>query len=329
MDDLLTFLRDYGVLVVIIVVFVEQIGVPLPAIPLLIAAGVLAGTGLLSLLAVLVGAIVAALAADWVWYELGRRRGHRVLELLCRIALEPRSCIARTEEFFKKHGVRSLMAAKFVPGLSTVAPPLAGIAGLTFASFLLYDGLGILLWVGSTVGLGYMFSDRIDTALEYAAIMTPAALVGTAAVLTLYITGKALRRRIELRRVLRITADELRKKLEQPDGPLVIDVRARSVSDRDGMIPGAISMPADEMRHRYQELPLDRDVVLYCACPGDVASADAVRFLRKKGLGRARVLTGGIEAWRTSHSIALAARVPAQQPPSSLSFVEDVEKILC
>jgi membrane protein DedA with SNARE-associated domain/rhodanese-related sulfurtransferase len=301
MDELLTFLKEHGTLIIVAVVFIEQIGVPLPAIPILIAAGVLAGTGYLSLSAVILGAIVAAVVADWIWYELGRRGGRRVLEFLCRIALEPRSCIARTENFFTKYGVRSLVAAKFVPGLSTVAPPLAGIGGLALGSFLLYDGLGVLIWVGSTVGLGYVFSDRIDTALEYAAFMTPAAVLVAAGALSLYIVGKAVRRRIELARVSRITADELWKKLESLDVPVVIDVRARSVSERDGMIPGALIMPADEVARRYGELPPDRDVVVYCACPGDVASADVVRFLHGKGLTRARVLHGGIDAWRTAH----------------------------
>ena len=311
MDNILAFLKDHGTLIVFAVVFIEQIGVPLPAIPILIAAGVLAGTGYLSLPALLTGAIVAAIVADWIWYEIGRRSGRRVLEFLCRIALEPRSCIARTEDFFNKYGVRSLVAAKFVPGLSTVAPPLAGIGGLTLAGFLLYDGLGVLLWVGSTVGLGYAFSDRIDTALEYATLMTPAIIAVAAAAVSLYIAGKALRRRIELRRIVRISADELWKQLESLNVPVVVDVRARSVSDRDGVIPGALIMPADEVSRRYVELPTDRDVVVYCACPGDLASAEVVRFLREKGLDRARVLKGGIEAWRATHVAGDAARLTA------------------
>jgi membrane protein DedA with SNARE-associated domain/rhodanese-related sulfurtransferase len=312
MDNILAFLKDHGTLLVFAVVFIEQIGVPFPAIPILIAAGVLAGTGHLSLSALIAGAIVAALAADWIWYEIGRRRGRRVLELLCRIALEPRSCITRTEDFFKKHGVRSLVAAKFIPGLSTVAPPLAGISGLTLAGFLLYDGFGVLLWVGSTVGLGYAFSDRIDTALEYATFITPAIIAVAAAALSLYIAGKVVRRRIELRWVARISADELWKQLESLNVPVVVDVRARSVSDRDGVIPGALIMPADEVSRRYVELPADRDVVVYCACPGDLASADIVRFLHGKGLDRARVLKGGIEAWRATHVAGDAAGVTAR-----------------
>jgi membrane protein DedA with SNARE-associated domain/rhodanese-related sulfurtransferase len=329
MDDVVTFLRDHGAAVVVLVVFIEQIGVPLPAIPILIAAGVLAGTGYLSGWAVVAGSIIAALAADWIWYELGRRRGQRVLEFLCRIALQPRSCIARTQDFFKKHGARSLIAAKFVPGLSTVAPPLAGVAGLTPRSFLLYDGLGVLVWVGSAVGLGYLFSDRLDTALQYAAFMTPAVLAAGAALLSLYLAGKALRRRSELRRIPRISAQELWERLEGAEPPVVVDVRPRTESGRDSEIPGALVLPADEAARRYRELPLDRDVVVYCACPGDLASAEVVRLLRRKGLARAFVLAGGIGSWRNARPAPLPPRTPAQRTDSSSPLVQDGEVILC
>ncbi|HET6676285.1 MAG TPA: VTT domain-containing protein [Nitrospiraceae bacterium] len=307
---MLTFLKDHGLVLVFAVVFAEQIGIPLPALPLLIAAGVLAGAEHLNIVAVAAMAMGAALAADLIWYELGRRRGHRVLEFLCRIALEPRSCIMRTEEFFKKHGVRSLIVAKFVPGLSTVAPPLAGIAALPFSRFLFYNGLGIVLWVGSGIGFGYAFSDRIDAAMEYASFMTPATIAVLAAALSVYLAGKALRRRIELRRVPQVSADELRAKLEGHDAPVLIDVRAQSVTARDGAIPGALAIPADEISDRYRELPSNRDIVAYCACPGDVASATVVRFLHAQGLVRAKVLKGGVEAWRAGRRMPMNARLP-------------------
>ncbi len=310
MDDILAFLKDQGVLVVFAVVFAEQIGIPLPAVPILIAAGVLAGTGSLNGILVVAAAFSAALAADWIWYELGRRRGQKVLEFLCRIALEPWSCIMRTEALFKEHGVRSLLVAKFVPGLSTVAPPLAGIVGLPLPRFLLYNALGVVLWVASSVGLGYAFSNHLDAAMEYAAIMTPATIVVVAAALSLYLGGKALRRRAELRRVASIEADELRERLEGPNIPLLVDVRAESDSARD-VILGAVVMPAGELSRRYMELPTDRDIVVYCACPGDLTSADAVRFLHKKGLVRSRVLKGGVEAWQAAWAVPLQVRSAA------------------
>ena len=299
MNDVLTFLSQHGALLLFAVVFAEQIGLPLPAIPLLVAAGVLAGTGHLPLIFVISGVVVAALAADWIWYELGRRRGHHILGLICRIALEPQSCVARTAELFRKHGARSLVLAKFIPGFSTIAPPLAGIAGLSLPLFLLYDGLGVAVWAGSAIGLGYVFSERMESAIEYAAVMTPVLLAALTVVVSAYVVGKAVRRRRDLGQVPRMTAEELHVKLAESEPPVLVDVRSRTIADLDPGLPGALVIPADELSHRYHELPADRDIVVYCACPGDLASAQMVRFLIREGLRRAWVLKGGVEAWRT------------------------------
>ena len=158
MNEILEFLTQHGALVLAAAVFAEQVGLPLPALPFLIAAGALVGTGQMSLGVAVVLAVLAAMAGDQVWFELGRRRGRPVLKWLCRISLEPTSCVRRTEDFFARHGVRALLVAKFLPGFSTIAPPLAGIVGLSVPQYLLFNGLGTLLWVGTGLGLGLAFS---------------------------------------------------------------------------------------------------------------------------------------------------------------------------
>src|SRR5215471_4642922 len=165
MNETLEFLAQHGMLVLCASVFAEQIGLPLPAIPFLIAAGAMVGNGQMALGMAVVSAVLAAMAGDQVWFELGRLRGRLVLNWLCRISLEPTSCVRRTEDFFARHGVRSLIVAKFVPGFSTIAPPLAGIVGLTVRQYLLFNGLGTLLWVGLGIGLGMAFSDQLEQAL--------------------------------------------------------------------------------------------------------------------------------------------------------------------
>ncbi|MGH7406105.1 MAG: DedA family protein, partial [Candidatus Methylomirabilales bacterium] len=169
MSEALEFLIRHGYSVLFAVIFIEQIGLPIPAAPLMLAAGALAGAKQLSFaLAVGVGSL-ATLLADTIWYELGRRRGSRVLQLLCRIALEPDSCVRRTEDVFVRHGARSLIVAKFIPGLSTVTPPLAGIFRMRLPRFLFFDGLGALIWVGAYTGLGFVFSDQIERVAARAA----------------------------------------------------------------------------------------------------------------------------------------------------------------
>src|SRR5256712_10764217 len=180
-------------------VFAEQVGLPIPSMPLLLAAGALAGTGHLIFFASLFYVILAAVTADSIWYQLGRRKGIRILQLLCKISLEPDSCVRRTEGFFSTQGARSLLLAKFLPGLSTVAPPLAGIFHMRSRRFLLFDALGSLLWAGTFLGLGYLFSGQIERVAEHLASLGGWLLVLLLGVLAAYITYKFVARQRFLR----------------------------------------------------------------------------------------------------------------------------------
>lgn len=305
MDETFQFLTQYGALVLFAVVFLEQIGLPLPAIPVLIAAGALAGTGRMNLWAAVAITVVAALTADWIWYELGRRRGRQVLGWLCRIALEPDSCVRKTEAFFTKHGPYSLVLAKFIPGLSTIAPPLAGIVGLGVPLFLFYDTLGAAIWTGSSVGIGYVFSDQIERAFLYAEQLTPAVILIAVAALIVYVSYKAVHRRRQLRRVPRMTVGELAERLKTTEPPLLIDVRPRVPSAVKPVIPTARHLPLDELDPRHTELPRHRDLVLYCDCPEDAASVQGALLLQKLGFTRVWPLAGGIDAWQAQEGPSL------------------------
>lgn len=298
MNETIQFLTEYGPLVLFVVVFVEQIGLPLPALPVLVAAGVLAGSGHLNLWIAFGVTVAAALAADWIWFELGRRQGRRVLDVLCRIALEPDSCVRKTEDFFVKHGPHSLVAAKFIPGLSTIAPPLAGIVGLGAPLFLLYDGVGAVIWAWSGLGIGYLFSDQLEQAVAYAEQVAPAATGAVLGALVFYVLVKAAVRRRQLREVPRITVEQLTEKLRTDEPPLLIDVRPRASAQAEPGIPSAVLMSLDDLLRSHHELPRHRDVVLYCGCPNDVTSAQGTLLLRERGFTRAWPLAGGIEAWR-------------------------------
>src|SRR6202795_1597618 len=166
MHKTLEFLLHHGYVVILGWVFAEQIGLPLPSLPLLLAAGALAGSHNLSFSTSLGVAMFAAVCADSIWYGLGRFKGIRILQLLCKISLEPDSCVRRTEGVFSKQGARSLLVAKFLPGLGTVAPPLAGIFHMRLRRFLLFDAVGSLLWAGTFLGLGYVFSSEIEHIAE-------------------------------------------------------------------------------------------------------------------------------------------------------------------
>jgi membrane protein DedA with SNARE-associated domain/rhodanese-related sulfurtransferase len=298
MNEAIEFLAQHGTLVLFVVVFAEQVGLPLPAVPFLIAAGALAGTGQMGLGMAVGSAVLAALAGDQVWFELGRRRGRRVLNWLCRISLEPTSCVRRTEDFFARHGVRSLVVAKFVPGLSTIAPPLAGIVGLPVPQYLLYNGLGAILWVGSGIGLGYMFSDQLERALTLSAQVGPTVILLLLGGVTGYVVVKALRRQQAESLVPRLTAQEVADKLAAGEDPMIIDLRSHGARQAEAGIPGSLSLSLEDLKAKQEDLPRDRDVILYCDCPEDAASVQGAMLLRKLGFTRVWPLAGGIEAWR-------------------------------
>jgi membrane protein DedA with SNARE-associated domain/rhodanese-related sulfurtransferase len=291
-------LHRHGSVVVFLVVFAEQLGLPLPALPLLLAAGVLIGTGHLGLVSAVAAAVLATVLADGLWYVGGRWRGRSVLGLLCKIALEPDTCVRRMEDVFRTHGPHSLVLAKFVPGLSTIAPPLAGIAGLSPLAFLLYDGLGTVLWVGTGVGLGYAFGAGAPHQAAAVAQLTPVVGLAAAGALALYVLGKAWHRRRELRRAPRITVAEVLERLRAGEPVLLIDVRSGADRQQTPGIEGAIGVELADLPRYAAQLEKDRTVVLYCACPDDAASAQGTVVLRRLGFTRAWALQGGLTAWR-------------------------------
>ena len=248
-------------------VFVEQVGVPLPAMPLLLAAGALAGTGNLNYFAAVFWAALGALVADSIWFQLGRHKGIKILQLLCRISIEPDSCVRRTEGIFAKQGAKSLLVAKFLPGLGIVTPPLAGIFHMKFRRFLLFDGLGALLWTGTFVGLGYAFSGEIERIAARLASLGGWLLVVIAAALGSYIAYKFVARQRFLRelRIARITVEELKKKLDAGEDLTIVDLRhSLDFEAEPETIPGALHIDAKELQEKNDRLPRDREVILFC-----------------------------------------------------------------
>jgi len=267
MQGTIQFVLRHGYAMVFMVVLIEQAGLPIPSIPVLLAVGALAGSGRLSLALALALAVVAALIADSVWYNLGRRRGHAILRLLCRISLEPDSCVRRTENAFARNGARSLLLAKFVPGLSTAAPPLAGMLRMRPSRFVTWDAAGALLWAGTFAGLGFVFSAQLDRVTAYAQRLGSGLLALLVGGLVAYIAFKYYGRRRFLRelRIARITPEELKQKLDAGEEVVVVDLRhSVDFGCDNAKIPGAKHLNPEEIELRHQEIPRDRDIVLYC-----------------------------------------------------------------
>ena len=262
------FLIHHGHLVLFGWVLVEQLGVPIPASPLLFAAGALAGTGRMNFFAALLFAVVGALTADSLCFQLGRHKGIQILQLLCRISLEPDSCVRRTEGIFSKQGARSLLLAKFLPGLGLVTPPLAGIFRMRFRRFLLFDAIGSALWAGAFLCVGYIFAGQIERVAAGLASLGGWLLVLLVGSLAAYITYKFIARQRFLRelRISRITVDELKQKIDAGEPLTIVDLRhSLDFEAEPETIPGAVHIEAKDLEEKNNNrLPRDAEVVLYC-----------------------------------------------------------------
>ena len=315
MQELIDLIARYGLALVFINVLVEQVGLPVPAVPTLIVAGAAAATGQISAAAVFGVAVLACFIGDGLWFAGGRIYGRRVMSLLCRISLSPDSCVRQSEYHFERWGKAALVISKFVPGLSTVTPPLAGAMRMGWPSFVLLNGIGIALWAGLPIAAGMLFYDQIGRVIERLEGYGTAAIVLVGALLVAYVAFKWWERRRFYRalRLARITVEELRSLIEGGKQPVVVDVRSEVSRKADSrFIPGALTIdPAAEIDARLRQLPKDRDIVFYCTCPNEASAAQVAKKLIELGYTRVRPLQGGLDAWLAAgHEVEL--RPPAR-----------------
>ena len=289
----------HGYLWLFLAALLERLGLPLLVTPLVIGAGAVAGIGDLNLLGIIVVTVLASEIGDLVWFELGRNRGPSVLRLLCKISLEPDSCVRRSEDGFARHMTTSLISSKFIPGVGRLAGPVAGMSGMARDRFLLLNGFGSLLWAVVFALVGYIPARKlpIDMLLEEAAgwflVLLVVALVAN--VIWKYVQRQKFIRSL---RVSRMTVDELKTAIDRGERPFVVDLRHKLeflVNPRT--VSTAVRISPDELPLRHAEIPRDREVVLYCTCPSEATSAKVAMELKKIGITRVRPLMGGLQAW--------------------------------
>ena len=275
---------------------------PIPSAPLLLAVGALAGTHELNLALAITVAVIGAVTSDSMWYELGRQKGVRVLQLLCRISLEPDSCVRRTQVSFGDNGPRILLVVKFIPGLNAMASPLAGIIRMGWRKFLLFDVLGALIWVSSFALTGYVFAGELERVASQAAYLGKWLMAVLLAAFVGYVLWKFYNRQRFLRKlkIARISPEELKAKMDAGEDVIIVDLRhALDFDAQPESIPGALHMDAAELEEAYEVIPRDREIVLFCACPNEVTAARLALLLRSKGITRIRPLAEGYEGWRS------------------------------
>jgi membrane protein DedA with SNARE-associated domain/rhodanese-related sulfurtransferase len=294
-------LLTYGYLLLFAWVLIEQLGAPFPAIPALLAAGALSAEGQLSMTKALLCGLAACLLADSVWFFVGRRYGHHVLNLLCRMSMEPTLCVRRTQLQFSQRRQVTLLIAKFVPGLATLSPPVAAQAGMGYGEFAMLDGAGSLLWLLPFLLGGRLFADAIkrDPSLMNWVGRFSGALLLLGIVVFFFI--RLLRRRMLLRQLVqsRLEPEELFTHMQNGEEVYIVDLRHPVEQLTDPFVlPGALRIAPEDLTHRVHEIPRDRDVILYCTCPNEETAAHTAMQLHKLGVERVRPLRGGYKAWK-------------------------------
>ena len=295
-------LAHYGTAVVFAWAFAVQAGLPAPAVPMLLGAGVLSGSGHMNLAVSILAAMTATVGADVLWYSLGRSHGVRVFETLCRFSLDPDSLIRHAKEQFTAHRARYLIVAKFLPGVNPLAAGLAGVVALRRDVFLLYAAAGALLWAGAWIMLGYLFADVIAVIATANARFGPPLLIAIVAALILYVAVKYARRRWFLRHLQKARMDpgELKRRLDAGDPLLIVDLRTQLDIETDPYgIPGARWITPEVLRDpHYQQIPKGSEIVFYCAEPREATSARMALRARSHGYKKLHPLSGGLEGWR-------------------------------
>jgi membrane protein DedA with SNARE-associated domain/rhodanese-related sulfurtransferase len=298
MDEILGQLARHGSLIVGANVLLQQLGLPIPAVPTMMIAGALSAVARFDGMTAFLLSVAASLFADLVWFWAGRRYGYSVLRLLCRVSLSPDTCVRETEGIFERWGFYSVVVSKFIPGFSTVGPPIAGALRMPLGAFTLASLASAALWVGAAMGTGYLFAAQIEQVLKWMADNAVLSALAVGAVVGAYVLLKAWQR-WRLARIVhaaRMTIDELRERLGQEPRPFVVDIGSSLAHQSRPHIPGAKLLDLDSVS-RLTDWPTDRDIVVYCACPNEESAKRAAQILLSKGFARARPLIGGIDGW--------------------------------
>ena len=302
----LAFFVHYAYAILFLWVLVEQLGVPIPSIPVLLTAGTLSATHRISGSLALFAVLAACVLADSGWYAMGRRYGSAVLNLLCRISFEAETCVNKTEGYFHKRGAVTLLFAKFVPGLSTVAAPIAGQTGMPYPRFVLYDLAGSIIWASAYLIAGRFFGDVAKRSAPFFAMLGHFAVI----IFVLMVLGFMFyrvwnqRKFLATVRELRLEPAELYQMIENADSqgnipPFIVDLRhPLDYLPDPRVLPHTVRVSPSDLTAHQSMLPRDRDVILYCTCPSEETSAKVALQLHKFGINRVRPLRGGFEGWR-------------------------------
>ena len=331
MHTALSTLATHGYWVVFVWVLADQAGLPLPLFPVLLAAGALANAGSLNVFVVIGLTAFGSILSDTLWFEIGRHRGGSVLRFICRTSLEPDNCVGRTQKMFSRRGAWTLLISKFVPGMNIVVSPMAGMGGVSRSRFLALNTVGAVAFSIAFVLPGYVFSRQLEWMLGLVSASGHRVLIVCIALFIAYLATKYARRAQFSRRLrlARISAEELRDKLEAGAGVVIVDLRMPwDFAAAPLTLPGAVRLSPEEVTHRPAEIPRDREIVPYCSCPNELTSTRAALLLKEYGITRVRPLAGGHKTSASGETRARRRRTGLRQTETKLAYTPPTQLVL-
>jgi membrane protein DedA with SNARE-associated domain/rhodanese-related sulfurtransferase len=288
---------------ILIAVFANQLCLPVPAVLFLMTAGALVASGSLNLGSVILAGVVASLLADFAWFRFGQWQGYRVVRRICSFSMDGQYCSTRARKFFARWGLPGLIIAKFVPGLDGLMPPMAGALNVAPLAFLVFDGVGALLWSAGYCLVGYFFADHLDIVAGMLDRIS-GVLVILLGIVLCYLTWRAweLLRALRELRLRVVSPGLLYQKLQAGKNVAILDlldVEGQEDTSTVPGLPGAVRISPAPLRSSAKvRIPSDVEIVLYCSSPNQLTSARTALALRRKGISNVWVLQGGLKAWR-------------------------------
>jgi membrane protein DedA with SNARE-associated domain/rhodanese-related sulfurtransferase len=306
LSSVMVLLVHHAYAVLFLWVLIEQGGLPVPSVPLMLAAGTMSAAHRLHVAYALPMVMLACLISDSAWYFLGQRYGSKILNILCKFSMEAATCVSKTQGTVTKRGAVTLLFAKWVPGLSTMAAPIAGQAEIPYSKFVLYDMAGTLMWASTWLFAGRFFGDLAKRSSEFFGTLSHFAVLLVVLMVVAWQVYRLVKRqqfvselrglRLEPAQLLAMM-DDARKAGE--DQPFIVDLRhPLDVLTDPLVLPGALRIGPEDLKLRKAMIPLDRDIVLYCTCPSEETSAKVALELRRMGVRRVRPLRGGLQGWK-------------------------------
>jgi membrane protein DedA with SNARE-associated domain/rhodanese-related sulfurtransferase len=295
------FFLEYSYWILFVWVLAEQLGVPFPSSPIILTAGAFTATHRLGIGEIMLAVILGCALADSIWFRLGSRFGSPVTRWICKFSLEAASCVRKTEDMLTRHGPIALLFSKFVPGLNSMAAPLAGQSKMKYRVFLMYDMAGSFLWAASLVLVGRFFGDAFRRNQAVLHWLNRSAIGLVVLVAIGLVIGRLIRQQQFLRKIrtLRIEPAELKAMMDRGDDLYIVDLRhPLDILPDPRVLPGAVQLRPNDLIARNSEIPRDRDIVLYCTCPSEATSAKVALTMRRFGIERIRPLRGGFDGWK-------------------------------